>query len=260
MVVGICQTDVVMEDKKYNLIIAEDYISKCTGKGAKLVLFPEMSMTGYTMSPESVYETKDNNETLKIMSGYAVKYNTAVGFGYVLKEMRGYSNRYMIVDAKGTVICDYSKIHPFSYAGENKYYISGDRIDFCEVDGVKICPLICYDLRFPELFQAASKEADLIVVAANWPAQRNANWKLLLQARALENQSYIIGVNRAGKDENDYYVGDSMMVDPRGQIIDVLEDKAGLMMVDIDKSAVRECREEFPMKSDRRPDIYQKLL
>lgn len=259
MVVGICQTDVVFEDKKYNLIAAEDYISKSADKGARLVLFPEMSMTGFSLEPEHVFETREDCPTIQAMKQYSIQYQVALGFGYVLKEHGEYTNRYMIIDEKGSVLCDYAKIHPFSYAQEEIYYAKGDQLSYCTIDGITIAPLICYDLRFPELFQKASVTADLLLVPANWGGPRNSHWKLLLQARALENQSYVIGINRVGKDEITYYVGNSMIVDPEGEIIDVLEEQAGLMIVDVEKSKVDEYRSSFPVKMDRRPELYPNL-
>lgn len=260
MVVGICQTDIVFEDKKYNLISAEDYIAKCKDKGAQLVLFPEMSMTGFTMEPEKVYENPDDNYTLNVMKEYATRYNTAVGFGYIKKVGPDYTNCYAFVDNKGTLLCEYAKTHPFSIAGEDEHYASGNELKLCTINGITICPLICYELRFPELFQIASAKADLIVVPANWNGRRTEHWNLLLKARALENQCYVIGVNRVGEDNETFYLGDSMMVNPEGQIIDILEDKPGIMIVDVDKEQVEESRKEFPVKKDRRPELYRRLM
>lgn len=259
MEVGICQTKIIPDDKKYNLIQAEDYIAACSHRGAELVLFPEMSMTGYTTCPEQAAETNKNSYTIDTIKKLAVRYNVAVGIGYVLYNEGKYTNRYAIVDKKGNVILDYGKIHPFSYAGENKKFHKGNRLEFCEIEGITICSLICYDLRFPEIFQIASQKADLIVVAANWDGTRDEHWRLLLQARALENQCYVIGVNRIGSDENNYCIGNSMVVDPYGRILDVLENEAGIMITDINKETVDEYRREFPVKNDRRPDLYRKL-
>lgn len=260
MVVGICQTDIVTGDKKYNLIAAEDYIQQCKIQGAELVVFPEMSMTGFGLEPEIVAETEDDGETLKTMTEYAIRYRTSVGFGYVRKDDAGFTNRYVIIDSQGKVICDYAKIHPFSYSGEDREYLKGDGVCSGVIGDITVSPFICYDLRFPEVFQAVSDNSQLIIVAANWPAERRSHWKLLLQARALENQSYVIGVNRVGIDNEVYYAGDSMLVDPEGEIIDILEDNAGIMFVDIRKDKVTEYREQFPVKKDRRPGLYAKLL
>lgn len=259
MEVGICQTKIIPDDKKYNLIQAEDYIAGCSYNGAGLVLFPEMSMTGYKTEPGLIAETVDDSYTVNTIKELAVKYNVAVGIGYVLYKDGKYTNHYTIVDRHGKVISDYDKIHPFSYAGEDEKFEKGDRLSFCEIDGITVCTFICYDLRFPEIFQIASQKADLIVVAANWDGNRDEHWRLLLCARALENQCYVIGVNRVGSDEDNYCIGNSMVIDPYGRIMDVLEAKEGIMMADINKEVVDAYRKEFPVKKDRRPDLYRKL-
>lgn len=256
--IGICQTDISFENKEQNLINAEKYIQKCAKMGAELVLFPEMSMTGFSMNPERIYETTKENITLNTMTEYASYYKVAVGFGYVLKE-NGYTNRYTIVDSMGNIICDYAKIHPFSYAGEEKVYNKGEKLSYGKIGNFTICPLICYDLRFPELFVAASKYADVIVVPANWGGARNSHWRLLLQARALENQCYVIGVNRVGKDPDTYYVGNSLVANPYGSIECELGDEEDIIISSVDLNTIKKFRSEFPVRRDRRQDIYGNL-
>lgn len=255
MVIGICQTDIVFGDTQYNLILAEDYVAQCQKQGARLVLFPEMSMTGYTLEPETVFPD-GNDRTLEIIRTYAARYQVAIGVGYVQKEARGYTNRYAIVEKDGTILCDYAKIHPFSVVGEDRCYTAGDSLAFCTIDGVTVCPFICYDLRFPELFQAASERADLFIVAANWNGLRNRHWQLLLQARAIENQSYVIGVNRVGEDALCFYAGNSMAVDPEGQILNEADGQAGILLVTVGINRVKEVRAAFPVKKDRRKELY----
>ncbi|MDD6234808.1 MAG: carbon-nitrogen family hydrolase [Lachnospiraceae bacterium] len=259
MVVGICQTDIVMGDTRYNLIAAEDYIHQCSDKGVELALFPEMSMTGFGLEPESVAEEYGNSVTVHTMTQFAMQYGISIGFGYTAYSDGRYTNRYVVTDKNGRIISDYAKIHPFSYAGENLKYSAGDSVTGFEFGGTVISTFICYDLRFPEIFQAVSDKAEVIVVAANWPASRRDDWKLLLRARALENQSYVIGINRYGRDGELYYSGDSMVVNPKGNVTDILSDRPGIIIEDIDIGAVREYRAGFPVKSDRRPDLYRDL-
>lgn len=259
MVVGICQTDVIMGDTKYNLIAAEDYIHQCSDKGVELALFPEMSMTGFGLDPENVAEKYGNGITVHTMTRFAMQYGIALGFGYTACTAGKYTNRYVVVDSNGRIISDYAKIHPFSYSGENLKYSAGNSLSQFEFDGTVISTFICYDLRFPEIFQAVSDETEVIVVAANWPASRRDDWKLLLRARALENQSYVLGINRYGWGGELYYSGDSMVVSPKGEILNVLSDGPGIIIEDIDISAVREYRAGFPVKSDRRPELYRYL-
>ncbi len=256
--IGICQTDIAFENKEHNLTRAENFIKECAGKGAELVLFPEMSMTGFSMKPELIYEPAEDNATLRAMSQYAVKYNTAVGFGYVLRD-NGYTNRYAIVDNAGKLICDYAKIHPFSYSGEDKNYDKGSSLSYCGMKAFTLCPLICYDLRFPELFTAASKHAEVIIVPANWGGARNEHWRLLLKARALENQCYVIGVNRVGKDPSTFYVGNSIVADPHGRIVCELKDSEDIAVFTLDLDIIENFRREFPIRQDRREEIYGSL-
>ncbi|MDD6339367.1 MAG: carbon-nitrogen family hydrolase [Butyrivibrio sp.] len=259
MFIGICQTDIIQCDKERNILVAEDYIARCSAKGAKLVLFPEMSFTGYEKNPGEIAEDYHGGILLDRVSTYARKYNTYIGFGFAGEKNGSYYNRYEIVSPEGKIICEYNKIHPFSYDGEDVFYTSGDSISFCEIDGITICPLICYDLRFPELFQSASKSADLILVPANWGGARNEQWKLLIRARAVENQCYVAGINRVGVTNDNFYVGNSAIVDPKGTVCEALKDAEDFAVAYIDKTLVKEFREEFPVKRDRRPDLYYKL-
>ena len=258
MVIGICQTDIVFENKEHNLAVAEQCISACKEKGATLVLFPEMSMTGFTMEPEKVYE-EENGITYRTMADYAGRYRVKIGYGYVSRKNDGFYNTYVIMDEKGTVICSYDKIHPFSYAGEDQHYKKGDRLAFCEIEGITICPLICYDLRFPELFTVAAKKADLITVAANFGGPRDEHWQTLLKARAMENQVFVAGINRVGEDNATYYKGHSMVVGPRGNVIHMVDEKEGISIADINKEEITEYKKEFPVYLDRRPEIYVNL-
>lgn len=258
MVIGICQTDIEFENKEHNLTAAEQCISSCKAKGATLVLFPEMSMTGFTMEPEKVYE-EENGITYHAMADYAGRYNVNIGYGYVSRKNGGFYNTYVIINPKGEMLCNYDKIHPFSYAGEDRFYKKGDRLAFCEIDGITICPLICYDLRFPELFIAAAKKADLITVAANFGGPRDEHWLTLLRARAIENQVFVAGINRAGEDNTTYYKGHSMVVGPRGNVIHMADEKEGIFIADINKEEITEYKKEFPVYLDRRPEIYVNL-
>ena len=126
MKIGICQTDIVYLDKKSNLLAAKDYINKCVSEGAEIIFFPEMSMTGFTMDARNVCEDDNDCETLDTMAGYAREYGVALGFGYVRRKNDKFYNRYAVIDQSGRLVCDYSKIHPFSMAQEDKYYAKGD--------------------------------------------------------------------------------------------------------------------------------------
>ncbi len=258
MRIGICQTDIFFEDKERNLNAAEKYIKAVSDSKVRLALFPEMSMTGFTMKPECFYED-EKGRTYSVMAKLASKYNIYIGYGYISHKNNGYYNTYVIIDNLGKIICSYDKIHPFTYAGEDKVYEKGSSLSFGQIDDITVCPLICYDLRFPELFIKASKKADLITVAANFGGPRDEHWQVLLKARAIENQTYIAGINRAGEDVSTYYMGHSMAVSPKGDVISMAGEKEDIIIADIDKEEEYEYRKKFPVRNDFRPEIYKNL-
>lgn len=258
MLVGICQTNIIFENKIPNLMEAEQFVARCANKGAKICFFPEMSMTGFTMNAEEFCE-KEDGITYTTMSDYARKYNICIGYGYISKKEKGFYNTYAIVDNTGRVILNYDKIHPFSYGKEDEFYEKGDKLYYCEIDGITICPVICYELRFPELFIKASRKAELIVVPANFGGARDYHWNILLPARAVESQVYVAGINRCGEDTETYYKGHSMVVDPKGNIIAKADDEPDVIFAEIDKTVVDEYKKEFPVWKDHRPEIYENL-
>lgn len=255
MLVGVCQTDIFFEDVRYNLIAVQDYIAKCAKQGAKLALFPEFAFTGETLEPKKIFEVYSDIDIVSEMSKLACRYGIAVGFGYISNEDGYFSNRYAVVDKSGKILSDYSKIHPFSFLGEDRVYEPGECVVTYEIEGVRLSSFICYDLRFPEIFRAVAKDVDAIIVAANWPAQRSSHWRILLQARALENQCSVIGINRVGNDDSSIYMGDSMLVNPMGEIVDVMDDNAGIMLIEVNPEETKNFREKFPALADMKYKI-----
>lgn len=258
MRIGICQTDIFFQDKGNNIMKARDMVAGCAKAGAEVVFFPEMSMTGFTMKPEEYYE-ENMGTTYCAMKRLAEEYKVHIGYGYISNKNDGFYNTYDVINPKGDIVNSYDKIHPFSYSGEDEHYKKGNKISCFEINGVRICTLICYDLRFSELFIKAAPKADLITVAANFGGPRDNHWKILLQARAIENQLYIAGINRTGEDISTYYMGHSMVISPKGDIIELLDENEGCIVTDIEPKAVAEYREKFPVAKDRRPEIYSKL-
>lgn len=251
MKIEICQTNIIWENKETNLKKAEHIIKNST---SNLILFPEMSFTGFSMNTDLTGE-KDSY-TLNTLKKMAQKYNKSLSFGWVKKTSKKSENHYTFVNNNGEVLSDYIKIHPFSYSGEDNHFKSGKNINIFEYMGFNICNFICYDLRFPEIFQIASKKADIITVAANWPNSRADHWKTLLKARAIENMCYIIGINCVGNIGNIYYSGDSCIINPNGNIIETLSNEEGNITVEIENN-VNEYRKNFPTKNDRRETFYK---
>ncbi|MCI7812572.1 MAG: carbon-nitrogen family hydrolase [Lachnospiraceae bacterium] len=262
MKVALAQMDIVWEDKEKNWEKSEKNIKEAKKKGADLILFPEMSFTGFSMNVAEIGETKEKGnsvESIRRMQSFAKKYEMAVGFGYVERDGDMGKNHYAVVDEEGKVLGDYIKIHPFSYGGEDKYYQPGEYTILFEVKGWKMAMFICYDLRFPEIFSLVSDEAEAIIVAANWPESRREHWMALLKARAIENQCYVLGVNRTGMGGGISYTGDSMVVDPYGNVIGRMEKTEGMLLCEIEKRYVEEWRATFPQKNDRKKNyaFYQ---
>ena len=260
MRVAVVQTHIYWEEKKHNIEVARRYIEEAAEALADLIVFPEMSFTGFSMNLLAVeeQEAKDEfctNEEMKRLSTY---YKIHIGYGWVKKGSQACENHYTIVDPKGNIISDYIKIHPFSYGEEHHYFTKGDHLSFCNIKGQRVSTFICYDLRFPEIFQVASKQAEVIVVAASWPEARKEHFTTLLKARAIENQCYIVASNCVGAINDDYYSGNSSLIAPNGSIIDTIEHKEGLIIADV-LDDVETYRKTFPIKQDRREDLYQKL-
>lgn len=248
--------NIAFENKISNLKKIEKFIIEAKSKNADIVFFPEMSLTGFSMNISKTTESDFSNiEKIKKM---AFQNEIFVGFGWVEKAGKKAKNCYSIIDKKGTEICKYVKIHPFSYSGENKYFLAGENIVTFNINKLNFGIFICYDLRFPEIFQIASKKASVIVVAANWPKDRRDHWLSLLKARAIENQAYIIGINCFGKQNEIYYSGDSCIYNPNGCKICSAEEEEKLIVFEIFDD-VFEYRKNFPLKKDRRTDLYKKL-
>ncbi len=254
---ALCQFRIEWEQKEQNLLKAEQMIAAAAKEHAQIIFFPEMSFTGFSMQVSVTGES--DGKTLRIIRQYAQKYGIAVGFGWVKKTADKGENHYTVADETGAVLADYVKIHPFSYGGENNYFAAGSRTAVFTYAGVTFALFICYDLRFPEIFRAVSAEAEVLVVAANWPEARIAHWNKLLEARALENQSWVLGINCVGDQEKLHYNGSSRAVNPEGETVDCLLGQEGLLFCEIRDEAGR-FRQRFPALQDRRTALYKELL
>lgn len=229
-----------------------DYLEKKlfrTGKQSNLIVLPEMFTTGFSMRAKDLAEEPEG-QTLKWMRKIAEKYRCDITGSWIVKDGEYYFNRLYWVKADGSYQY-YDKRHLFRMAGEDEVYRAGTGNIAVEINGWKARPLICYDLRFPVWARNRQNEYDLLVYVANWPLRRIGHWKLLLQARAIENQAYIVGVNRVGKDANGYeYTGQSMVIDPIGKILLDLREKEGHETVRLSASGMAIYRAKFPFWKD----------
>lgn len=260
MKIALAQLNMGFQDKETAMKTSLELMEKAAAQQADLIVFPEMTLTGFTMSPSTYGETKENSATIAFFRDAAKKYQMAVVFGVIFLADGTARNHSVVMDKNGQILADYAKIHPFSCGAEAKYYSGGDKLAFCLVDGVPLSPFVCYDLRFPEIFQAASKKSHILTVIANWPVARAGHWKTLLQARAIETQCFVVGVNRSGKDKSLTYVGDSMLISPKGDILAHLTEENQVAVVEIAPEEVEKYRSSFPIKADRKEDLYSRLF
>jgi len=255
--IAFCQQEIVYESKSVNLEKICNFTEKAKNEDAEIIFFPEMSLTGFSMNIEKTAEK--SNENINIIKKTAFDNSIYIGFGWVKPVSDKAENHYSVISPKGDFICDYIKIHPFSYAKEDMFFIDGNNLAFFNINGIKFSVFICYDLRFPEVFQAASKNSDIIIVAANWPEKRREHWKTLLNARAVENQCYIIGVNCFGIQKDIFYSGDSSVYNPNGEIISIAKEKEDLPVFDFFNDTEK-YRKAFSIKNDRKNEFYKKIL
>ena len=256
MRVALLQMDLAWEDVAENHRRAARLLAQAKEGGATLAVLPEMFSTGFSMDAARIAQAP-GGESEQFLREQA----RALGM-WILASVpeRGDPtprNMAMLASPGGGVV-KYAKIHPFSFAGEDRVYTAGDRVVTADVDGVRVTPLVCYDLRFPEPFRTAAAETDLFVVVANWPDQRREHWRTLLRARAIENQAYVVGVNRAGSGNGLEYAGDSAAIAPLGETLAEADAREQVLFADVDPEVVRKLRARFPALQDRRPSAYRR--
>lgn len=258
MKVALGQIDMVWEDKEASLNKTEKMVKEAASAGADIIVFPEMTLTGFSMNLDEIGEDASCAQSVEAMKKIAIQNNIATGFGWTALPEPGCkkgTNRFTVIGSDGNILADYKKIHPFTYGGESDIYEGGNEIVTFQFSGHTISLFICYDLRFPELFQLASKNADVIFVIANWPSNRSVHWTTLLRARAIETQSYVVGVNCYGSRDNMDYSGDSLAVDSIGNILGQISGREGVLICDIDDRAWS-LRDKFNVRKDRRTNFY----
>ncbi len=252
LTVTIIQTNLIWEDKAANLIQLEQKINAIEQAG-QLVILPEMFSTGFSMQPALLAETMEG-ETVAWMRQIAMRKKIILTGSVMIEEDGKYYNRLIWMLPNGQ-LGYYNKKHLFAFGGEDKQYHAGNKRLIASVNGFKINLLICYDLRFPvwarQQTQQAQPEYDILVYVANWPERRNHAWKTLLQARAIENQCYVIGVNRVGTDGNGiYHSGDSAVINPMGEVLYTQAHDEAVFTITLHKQDVDDIREKLPFWKD----------
>lgn len=243
------QANLFWENPDKNINYFETEIEKLPNE-IDVIVLPEMFTSGFTMKPENVAEEMDG-KSVEWMKKKAKKKNAAIAGSIVIKENNLYYNRFLFVHPSGEINI-YNKRHSFTLAGEDKAYTSGTQKEIINYRGWKICPMICYDLRFP-VWSRNVEDYDVLFFVANWPVTRIKAWDTLLKARAIENMSYTIGVNRIGKDVNEYiYSGNSLIVDFLGnKLAQLPKNTNGVITAVLDKSYQNKTREKLGFLSDK---------
>lgn len=261
------QLDIQWENKTANFNRVRELLHNAAPEPGSLIVLPEMFATGFSMNVNAIAEESDGpteefiwdlarDTKCIIVAGTTKRHedgrgrNEAVAFEYD-------ENKFMAIEGEviaGTgrfVLCVYDKYHPFSFSGEDLHYAAGNKLTQFEWQDFKCTPFICYDLRFPEIFRAVTKHGtNLFCVIANWPVARDVHWRALLLARAIENQAYVIGVNRCGDDPKLHYAGRSQIISPRGEIIADAGSDEGVISAELDLGELENYRREFPALQD----------
>ena len=259
------QTNLIWEEKSANLNLLEQKITGIDEK-TEIVVLPEMFSTGFSMNAELLAETMEG-ETMQWMKRVSRENSIILTGSIIIEEEGNYYNRLIWMLPNGQY-GHYDKRHLFAYGEEDKHFEPGDKRLIASVKGWKINLLVCYDLRFPvwsrnRVFDSAqtgekgtstplsTPEYDVLIYVANWPERRSHAWKTLLCARAIENQCYVVGVNRVGSDGNNiYYSGNSLIIDPLGQVLYHMADEEDVFTITLQKEKLEEVRSKFPFWKD----------
>jgi predicted amidohydrolase len=253
--VAAVQHDVVWEDRDANHARLAPMIAGAAGAGARLVVLTEMFSTGFSLDAERIAEDADGPSSQFLVA--QAHRNGVWVCGSVPERSPGSApaakpfNTLVLAGPTGTVH-RYRKIHPFTYAGEDRHYAAGRDLVTVEVEGLRVSLFVCYDLRFADEFWALAHDTDLYLVVANWPESRRRHWMALLQARAIENQAYVVGCNRVGEGGGLAYSGDSRIIDPTGELLATASRREAILVTEVDAAVVADTRERFRFLQDRR--------
>jgi omega-amidase len=250
--ISLIQSPLHWQEVEANLAMFEEKIWQIKGK-PDLIILPEMFNTGFSMAAEKLAEPM-NSKTFRWMKQQAAQRQAVVTGSFIVKEEGKYYNRLIWMEPDGN-FSTYDKRHLFRMADEHHHFSMGKERLICELKGWRICPMVCYDLRFPvwsrNLTPAGELAYDLLIYVANWPQPRSSAWSILLQGRAVENLCYVAGVNRVGTDGNGIsYNGCSAVVDPKGQRLYYAEDCDTIHTLNLSGEELQRYREKFPAQLD----------
>jgi predicted amidohydrolase len=260
MRIAAVQHDIVWEDREANFERLAPRVAGAVGAGAELVLLTETFSTGFSMTP-GIGEP-EGGPSARFLSAQAAEHGVWVGgtCPEIAGGVGGESsdgealpyNSFVLAGPDGTVH-RYRKLHPFTHAGEHERFRAGEGPVTVDIGGLRVTPFVCYDLRFANVFWAAAPGTDVYLVPANWPAPRRLHWQALLQARAIENQAYVVGCNRVGTaGDGTEHAGDSRIVSPMGELLATAAGVETIVLADVDPAEVAATRDRLPFLEDRR--------
>lgn len=263
MKIALVSLDQCWHNKDANFSRCEILVQRAKASGCDLVVFPEMTLTGYSLIMPEIAEFENNSSTMQRFGRLAKKTGTSIIFGACLRDYENTKprNSFCFAVESGEVQVLYSKIHLFSFVGEHEVMEAGRQLGVTQHGNLRFGASICYDLRFPEIYAAMAKKCDAVFTIANWPKARVSHWKILLTARAIENQCFMFGVNRIGTDGNGLkYEKSSIAIAPDGELIVPIISEVELDIYDIDLKKVIAYRSSFHTLQDKQYALYSDLL
>jgi predicted amidohydrolase len=250
--VAAVQHDIVWEDRAATCGRLEPWLEAAAAAGARLAVLSEMFAVGFSMQTDVIAEPEDG-PTAGWVRDQAKRHGMWI-YGSIPERAPGDArprNVGLLAGPDGE-IHRYAKLHPFTYSREHEHYDAGRSTTTVTIDGVRVSLFVCYDLRFADDWWGLAPETDCYLVCANWPDARRAHWQSLLVARAIENQAYVVGVNRVGRGGSLAYAGDSRIIDPMGEVLAGGAQVEALLVADVDPARVADVRQTFPFLQDRR--------
>ena len=246
------QFDIAWENRRENFTRVRRLLTEAKPEKDSLVVLPEMFATGFSMNSAEVADVY-GGETEQFLAATAKEFQVCLVAGAAMRGKSGVvRNKALVFSPSGELFAFYAKMRTFTPGGETAHYTAGNRPTVFDWQNVKIAPFICYDLRFPEIFRAvtAAHRPELFLLIANWPEKRGHHWKPMLQARAIENQAYVVAVNRIGHDPFQSYAGQSMIISPEGEILVDAKDSEGAIHATLNFATLREYRQKLPFLAD----------
>lgn len=258
MKIACVQMDIAFGNPDENFIKVQRYIEEATSNGADTIVLPEMWNTGYALTELNTLADNDGQKTKELLVNFARSHQVNIVGGSVSTKRNGqFFNTMYVVNREGELVSEYDKAHLFKLMDEHHYMEAGQSANLFTLDGVKCGGVICYDLRFPEWIRKhVLQGAKVMFIPAEWPQKRIDHWQILLQARAIENQCFIVAVNRVGSDPNNEFNGHSMVIAPWGELLVANEEAEGIYYAELNLEEIERVRKTIPIFQDRRPELY----